>query len=106
MADVMFGSDGAGAEAAVQVPGHRSNMACLLAHMPRLASSKQLADPVAFKSCACRLVISDGAPGGGEAAARPAAAAAQPMMSTNAQSSWHGHSFGTVAWIADAPVMI
>ena len=91
----MFGSGGAGAEAAAQVPGHRSNMACLLAHMPRLASSKQLADPVAFKSCACRRVISD-VPGGGEAA--PPAAAAQPMTSTDAQmSSWHGHSFGTVA---------
>ena len=104
---MVFGSGGAGAESAAQALGHRSDMACLImAHIPRLASSKQLADPVAFKSCACRLVISDGAPGGDEAAARPAAAAAQPMMSTNAQSSWHGHSFGTVAWIADAPVMI
>ena len=92
---MVFGSGGAGAESAAQAPGHRSDMACLLAHMPRLASSKQLADPVAFKSCACRRVISD-VPGGGEAA--PPAAAAQPMTSTDAQmSSWHGHSFGTVA---------
>ena len=96
MADMLFGSGGAGAEAAAQAPGHRSNMAApWAAHLPRLASSKQLADPVAFKSCACRRVISD-VPGGGEAA--PPAAAAQPMTSTDAQmSSWHGHSFGTVA---------
>ena len=53
------------------------------------------------------MVMFSGEPGDGETAPPPVAStAAKLMMSTDAQSSLHGHSFGTVAcWVADVPVM-